>query len=52
MKNLDRLSKKNVRSSDPQSPLSKVSLESLRQVAGGNRYSHSPYGSMCIIDEV
>lgn len=52
MKNLNRLNKKNIRSSEPQSPLSKVSLESLRQVTGGGWYSHTHQGSVCVQDEV
>jgi hypothetical protein len=42
MKNLGRLKKQNVRSSDPKKSLSNLSLEKLRQVTGGDDYRH-PY---------
>jgi hypothetical protein len=48
MKNLERLKKQNVRSSEPMKTISTLSLENLRQVAGGGAYSHSGGGSVCV----
>lgn len=41
MKNLERLKKQNVRTSEPKKALSTLSLESLRQVTGGAAYGHT-----------
>ncbi len=48
MKNLDRLKKQNVRSSEPKTSMTSLSLENLRQVAGGGAYSHTNEGSVCV----
>lgn len=40
MKNLKRLEKQSVRSSEPKKTISSVSLENLRQVTGGGSYAH------------
>jgi hypothetical protein len=51
VKNLERLKKQNVRSSEPKKPLSVLSLENLRQVAGGGAYAHAFGHSICISNE-
>jgi hypothetical protein len=50
MKNLDRLNKQNVRSVEPTPAASDLSLDKLRQVAGGNSafYSHQRASSVCV----
>lgn len=47
MKNLDRLKKQNVRSSEPKTSITSLSLENLRRVAGGGVYWHGSIGSTC-----
>jgi hypothetical protein len=48
MKNLDRLKKQNVRSSEPRTSMTSLSLENLRKIAGGGIYSHTIAGNVCI----
>ena len=40
LQNLDRLKTQNVRSSVPRKSVAELSLENLRQVTGGCRYTH------------
>jgi hypothetical protein len=47
MKNLDRLKKQNVRSTEPKKSLSTLSLENLRQVTGGASYRHTDTVDNC-----
>ena len=44
MKNLKRLEKRNAHSFEPKKTISTISLENLRQVAGGGTYAHGGGG--------